>query len=85
MQAILNHPKGDRLAGLIFGRFQRQTGMTRKLLTEIIKSKRELEGVPVIGNVDFGHTIRMISLPIGGTLRMKAENNSDIQIEVLKH
>lgn len=85
LQAILNHPNGNKIAGLIFGRFQRQTGMTKELLTKIIKSKKELEGVPVIANVDFGHTIPMVSLPIGGCIRMKAEANGTPQIEITRH
>ncbi|MFC3198077.1 LD-carboxypeptidase [Parapedobacter deserti] len=85
LQAILNHPKGDKIAGLIFGRFQVQTGMTKDLLTKIIKSKKELENVPVIGNVDFGHTIPMVSLPIGGSIRMVAKNDADIKLEIVNH
>ena len=40
LQAILNHPQGDKIRGLLIGRFQRQTGMTRELLTKIIKLKK---------------------------------------------
>lgn len=57
LQSILNNNHGEKVKGLIIGRFQRQTGMTRELLTKVIKSKKELEGIPVIGNVDFSHTV----------------------------
>lgn len=85
LQSILNHPQGDKIRGLIIGRFQRQTGMTRELLTKIIKSKEELEGVPVVGNVDFGHTAPMVTFPIGGTVKLEAHRDDAVKIEILKH
>jgi muramoyltetrapeptide carboxypeptidase LdcA involved in peptidoglycan recycling len=56
----------------VIGRFQKATGMTRTLLTEIIASKRELRGLPVIANADFGHTHPMITFPIGGRATVNA-------------
>ena len=47
--------------------------MTRKKLEYIIKTKSELKTVPVIANVDFGHTTPQITLPIGGRARLVAE------------
>lgn len=85
LQSVLNQPHGDRIKGLIIGRFQRQTGMTRELLTKMINSKKELEGVPVIGNVDLGHTAPILTFPIGGTVRFNAKANDEIKLEVVKH
>ena len=85
LQSILNHPQGDKIRGLVIGRFQRQTGMTRELLTRIIKSKEELKGVPVVGNVDFGHTAPMVTFPIGGTIKLEAKRDDAVKIAILKH
>jgi len=35
-------------------------------LIKAIKSKSELNNLPVLANVDFGHTSPMITFPIGG-------------------
>lgn len=85
LQAILNQPRGGKIRGLIIGRFQRQTGMDRELLTKIIQSKKELKGVPVIGNVDLGHTAPMATFPVGGTIRFEASHGDQVKIEILEH
>jgi muramoyltetrapeptide carboxypeptidase len=56
----------------VIGRFQRKSLMTRELLTQIIASKPELAGLPVLANADFGHTSPMFTFPIGGTAELRA-------------
>lgn len=85
LQQILNHPEAVRIKGIVLGRFQRKTGMTRDLLTQMVKSKKELEGIPVIANVDCSHTAPMLTFPIGGLVRISAESNDRVTIEMLKH
>ncbi len=72
LQSIIHQPAFDQVRGLVFGRFQVKTGMTRGLLTEIIRSKNELTRMPVLGNVDFGHTTPMVTFPIGGEVEFIA-------------
>lgn len=85
IQAILNQPGGEKIRGLIIGRFQKETGMTRDLLMKMIKSKKELKNVPVIGNIDFGHTTPVLTLPVCGKLKFKAGKNDDVQLEITEH
>ncbi|AHM62648.1 peptidase U61 [Flammeovirgaceae bacterium 311] len=84
LQSILNQPNSDKILGIIVGRFQKQTGMTRDLFWKTIKSKKELEKIPVVGNVDFGHTVPMLTFPIGGKVKLKVMENK-ASIEVLEH
>jgi muramoyltetrapeptide carboxypeptidase len=58
---------------MVIGRFQKATGMTRDLLAQIVASKPELAGLPMIGNVDFGHTTPVVTFPIGDTVEVRAE------------
>lgn len=51
---------------LLIGRFQRASEMTQDRLADIIGANTRLDGLPVIGNVDFGHTHPLITFPIGG-------------------
>jgi muramoyltetrapeptide carboxypeptidase len=37
-----------------------------------VASKPELAGLPVIANVDFGHTDPIITFPVGGTAELQA-------------
>lgn len=85
IQEILNHPDSAEIKGLLLGRFQRETEMTRELLTELIHSKPELKNIPVIGNVDFGHTVPTVTLPFGGRIRMKAASDDLVSIEIIEH
>jgi muramoyltetrapeptide carboxypeptidase len=70
--SLLQQPASGGVAGLVIGRFQRATGMTRDLLTQIVASKPELAGLPVLGNVDFGHTTPAVTFPIGGSVDVRA-------------
>ena len=85
IQQILNHPQGREIKGLIIGRFQRKSKMSRKKLTEMIHSKKELANLPVVGNVDCGHTVPNYTFPFGGSLRMSARTGDKVKIELLEH
>ncbi len=84
LQSIIHQPDFNKVKGIVFGRFQPDTKMTKKLLTKIIKTKKELNALPVIANVDFGHTTPFITFPIGGTAKLLAQNKK-IKLEILKH
>lgn len=62
----------DRVRGLLIGRFQDQVEMTRAKLRTILAGKRELDGLPIVANVDFGHTDPVLTIPVGGTARLDA-------------
>jgi muramoyltetrapeptide carboxypeptidase len=80
LQSIIHSPDFSGVCGIVIGRFQKESEITNSLLSQIIKTKRELNNIPVIANVDFGHTSPIISFPIGGTA--KIANNS---IKITKH
>ena len=84
LQSILNQPGSDKIKGLIVGRFQKKTGMTRDLFTQMIKTKKELDAIPVVGNVDFGHTVPMLTFPIGGKVKLKVMEDK-ATIEIIEH
>ncbi|MBU1202238.1 MAG: LD-carboxypeptidase [Nanoarchaeota archaeon] len=84
LQSVI-HLKGfEKVRGIVIGKFQRESKMTKELLTNIIKSKKELDNIPIIANVDFGHTTPQITIPIGGTAKISAKKD-DCKIEILKH
>lgn len=70
--SLLQQPGFADVRGLVIGRFQRDSGMTRSLLEEIVATKPELSLLPVVANVDFGHTNPMITFPIGGEATVTA-------------
>ena len=84
LQSLLHQPEFAGVRGLVIGRFQKASEMTDEKLIKIIKTKKELENIPVIANVDFGHTFPMVTFPIGGTVKVKA-SEKDSKIEILEH
>ncbi len=74
--SVLQQPGFAGVRGLVIGRFQKATGMTRGLLAQIVASKPGLAGLPVIGNVDFGHTTPIITFPVGGTVEVRADRTA---------
>lgn len=84
LQSLIHLPEFSGVKGIIIGRFQIQSKMTDALLTKIIKTKKELENIPVIANVDFGHTDPKITFPVGGTVKMSAAKDSP-QITIIEH
>lgn len=67
LQSVCSRPDFKNVRGLVIGRFQKGSEMSRETLEYIIKSKPELDGMPVLANVDYGHTTPVITIPLGGT------------------
>jgi len=84
LQSLIHLPDFDGVKGIVIGRFQKASEMNERLLTKIIKTKRELNGIPVIANVDFGHTTPHITFPIGGKARIFASKDKT-KLEILEH
>lgn len=67
----------DNLQGLIVGRFQKGSNVSEKDITSIIVSKN-LGNMPIAYNVDFGHTLPMLTLPIGQKISLEVDNKVNI-------
>lgn len=84
LQSLIHLPNFSGVKGIVIGRFEKASKMSGHLITEIIKRKKELDHLPVIANVDFGHTEPKITFPVGGRVRMKV-NKKDSEITVVEH
>ncbi|WP_241987049.1 S66 peptidase family protein [Cryobacterium sp. Sr3] len=80
LTSILQLPDAVGVLGLVIGRFQTDTGMTQELLTEIISRQPVLKDLPVLANVDVGHSSPQATFPIGGTLEITVGSNPSLQI-----
>jgi len=79
-QSLVQQPNFNKIKGIVIGRFQVASKMTNDLLIKIVKTKKELNDIPVVANMDFGHTSPIITFPIGGEAVMNAGENSSISI-----
>jgi muramoyltetrapeptide carboxypeptidase LdcA involved in peptidoglycan recycling len=84
LQSLIHQPDFNGIRGILIGRFQKDTKMTKDLLFKIINAKKELKNIPIIANVDFGHTTPIATIPIGGTMEINAKDEK-ILIKILQH
>ncbi|KAF0818657.1 hypothetical protein KIS4809_2365 [Bacillus sp. ZZV12-4809] len=82
LQSLLHQPDARDIKGILIGRFQKNSQVTEEALKKIIESKKELQGIPVIANVNIGHVQPYATIPIGGKAVIKAQGSeSEIWIE----
>lgn len=84
LQSLIHLPGFGGVKGIVIGRFQKASGMTDNKLKEIIQTKSELKNIPIIANVDFGHTDPKITFPVGGEVKIAFGVNSS-KITIIKH
>lgn len=84
LQALLHQPGADKIKGLVIGRFQQASKIDQQTLKTVISSKPELADLPVLANVDFGHTEPKITLPIGGQSELVVSKES-FTLKLLKN
>lgn len=84
LQSLIHQPGFEKVKGLVIGRFQKASKISSDALIKIIKTKKELNNLPVIANIDFGHTSPIITFPIGGKVKLEAAAGK-IKLEIIKH
>ncbi len=81
LESLLQLPNfRANLRGLLVGRFQKTSFLSDAELERILLSKN-LGEIPIVTRIDFGHTYPMLTLPIGGQIKLSAKNHR-VHIEV---
>lgn len=74
LESILQQPNARKfIKGIVVGRFQSASNVSMEDIKKIIRSKK-LGDIPVIANMDFGHTQPLLTLPIGGIMAISASS-----------
>lgn len=84
LQSLIHQKGFNKVRAIVIGRFQKSSKMTDDIIQEIIKSKKELKDLPVIANVDFGHTDPRATFPIGGEAEILSDEK-DSKIAIIEH
>jgi muramoyltetrapeptide carboxypeptidase LdcA involved in peptidoglycan recycling len=84
LQSLIHQSDFSGVKGILIGRFQKETKMTKELLQKIISTKKELLNIPIIANIDFGHTTPIATMPIGGSLEIYATTDN-AKIRIIEH
>ena len=71
LESLTQLPEFSGVRGLVIGVFEKDSQVDRQTLTNLIQNKAILKDLPVLANVNFGHTKPMLTFPIGGMARME--------------
>ena len=71
LQALAQRDDFVNVRALLIGRFQKESKVLPEMLDFIVKSIPQLKNLPVIANLDFGHTTPIATLPIGGRCKIQ--------------
>jgi muramoyltetrapeptide carboxypeptidase len=75
LESILQLPNArQNLRGVLIGRFEAASKVESDELSKVLLAKN-LDNIPIIANLDFGHTTPLATLPIGGNINLTANNN----------
>lgn len=81
LQSLIHQPNFEKVRGIILGRFQIASKIDEEKLLKIINTKKELRNIPIVSNVNFGHTTPHITFPIGGYVELFADEEVKIIIK----
>ncbi len=79
LQALAQRDDFANVKAVVIGRFQKASEVDRNMLLNIVAAIPQLKDLPIIANVDFGHTTPIATLPIGGNCVIK---DGKIRIEM---
>ena len=71
LQALIHQEDFKHVKAIVIGRFQKGSKVTKEGLEFVIHTKAELKDMPVIANVDFGHTSPILTIPLGGFAKIE--------------
>lgn len=83
LYSLLQQKGGRNIKGILVGRFQRSSDITIGQLIKVFEGIKRLKNIPIIINMDFGHTNPMFTFPIGGRVKINAGNKPNL--ELLSH
>ena len=66
--ALMLQKGADKLKGVLIGRFFKDEAVIPDDIKAVLLSREDLKDIPIIVNVDFGHTTPMVTLPVGGRI-----------------
>jgi len=82
LRTLTFQPGFSGVSGIVLGRYARGAGVTRENLATLLRQIPALNHLPIIANVDFGHTTPLLTLPIGGQCRINVTGHH-ATIEIL--
>ena len=73
LNGVLMQDFANKIRGILVGRFQKETNPNTLTIYQTIQNR--MPNVPVIMNLDFGHTTPLLTIPTGAYCEMNARGN----------
>jgi len=64
----------NKIKGVLLGRFEQSSNLSDENIKDLFKHRYYFSDIPIIANLDFGHTTPIISIPYGGVGEIKADD-----------
>ncbi|MDR1694637.1 MAG: LD-carboxypeptidase [Lactobacillaceae bacterium] len=84
LTSLLQEKSAKNIKAVVVGRFQKESNISKDRLSAILMSKEQIKDLPIIANVDFGHSTPIIAFPIGGTASIEFRDGR-YEIKIIKH
>lgn len=82
LQSLLHTANGMKINGIVVGRAEEVSEMDYNKWDNMLKTKKQIENIPIIINANFGHTTPIFTFPIGGYAKLTVQNNKiDLKIK----
>lgn len=78
LHSLMLQPGFEKVRAIVLGRIQLGTKIDNNSIKEMLLKKEKLNHIPIVMNMDFGHTRPLFTIPIGGNCIIE---NNDIYIE----
>ncbi|MBU4691169.1 S66 family peptidase [Mycoplasma zalophi] len=78
--SLIQSPWFKHVKGLMIGRFCLGSNISKEDLVTMLTTKPELKNIPIIANLDFGHSMPLSVIPLGLEAELKINNESEIKI-----
>jgi muramoyltetrapeptide carboxypeptidase LdcA involved in peptidoglycan recycling len=82
LQSLIHLPDFDKVQALVIGKFQSKSKLPPKAIKAIIQSKKELAKIPIIANLNFGHTFPMFTFPVGAWATIDTKEKQLLTIDM---
>lgn len=81
LKYLIGAIKTENIRGVLFGRFPKQTRISKNDLAVLLRSLFCPDQIPIVCNLNFGHTYPLCTIPIGGNAVVQCtDKNRSISI-----
>lgn len=84
LESLIQLKSFSKIKGIVIGRFKKRSKINFSILKKMILQKEELLQVPIMYNVNFGHTTPNLTIPIGGKVLMSSKAGKN-ELRIIEH